>query len=79
MKISTIKRKSTTALATLTLLTTMTSTAWADTRQVLNPPVARAWTLGHVRIQPHRARRSEVETPPPLLWLRRLPVETTLH
>ena len=42
MKISTIKRKSTTALATLTLLTTMTSTAWADTRQVLNPPVAGA-------------------------------------
>lgn len=42
MKISTLKRKSTTALAALTLLTTMTSTAWADSRQVLNPPVAGA-------------------------------------
>ncbi len=43
MKISTFKRKSTSALAALTLMSTLTpAAAWADTRQVINPPVAGA-------------------------------------
>lgn len=44
MKISTFKRKSTSALAALSLMSTLTpAAAWAEgTRQVINPPVAGA-------------------------------------